>query len=406
MGWPFFAENPRRRKKREIDLFAKLPFSRVFARFFGHPSRKPFFLDSGLLSCGNAAVEVDTTRNATKQGVSEPLRVSVPLRSLLAFRKSFILRTCLEDNFFRMLLFCTVPCSKFCRNWVSKLKKPLGLQNWARFEKRIFRSVSAARANLARGGCAAVPFFFVDFGSLSKMALPLRCGGFFRLFRFFFRARFRKPQVVLLTSPSFFWVFFSFVRILLGIGGNAALHVCFWAVGLRPFYFLGVFGVFLDKHCFFPLKKGYLGSFLSVSLLCLPFVLLGVFHFSLSHSLSLSLSLSISLSFIFLVFFCPCCLLFIFTFLVFWLFFLVLLLRFFFFFMRRTTSKYYIWKLYFHNLCLFIFLFRLSNMFLSLLFHYLSCLCWWTSMFFNFSKKTISKTPILVLHIVKGYRFL
>ena len=96
--------------------------------------------------------------------------------------------------------------------------------------------------------------------------------------------------------------------------------------------------------------------------------------FFLASFTSLCHSLSLFLSYIFLVFFLPCCLLFIFTFLVFWLFFLVLLLRF--CFMRRTTSKYYISKLYFHNSCLFIFLFRLSNMFLSLLFHYLSCLCW------------------------------
>ena len=67
-----------------------------------------------------------------------------------------------------------------------KGQKPLGLQNRARFEKGIFRSVSAARANFARGGCVAVSLFSVDFGSLSKMASRLRCGGFFRVFRFFF----------------------------------------------------------------------------------------------------------------------------------------------------------------------------------------------------------------------------
>ena len=125
------------------------------------------------------------TRNATKQGVSERFRVSVPLRALWGCRKGLILRTRLEDNFSRGLLFCTVRCSKFCQNWVSKVKKPLGLQNRARFEKGIFRSVSAARANLARGGCAAVSFFSVDFGSPPKMPSRLRRGGFFRLFRFF-----------------------------------------------------------------------------------------------------------------------------------------------------------------------------------------------------------------------------
>ena len=135
------------------------------------------------------------------------------------------------------------------------------------------------------------------------------------------------------------WVFFSFVRILLGIGGNAALHVCFWAVGFQPFLSFGGFWGLLRKTLFFPLKKGYLGSFLSVSFLCLPFVrpwllsLLFVTFFSLSLSLFLSL-------FLLSCFFFPCCLVFTLTFLVFLLFFLVLLLRF--CFMRRTTSKYYI----------------------------------------------------------------
>ena len=64
-------------------------------------------------------------------------------------------------------------------------QKPLGLQNRARFEKGIFRSVSAARANLARGGCAAVSFFSVDFRVPQKW--PRGCGaeGFSVFFGFF-----------------------------------------------------------------------------------------------------------------------------------------------------------------------------------------------------------------------------
>ena len=177
------------------------------------------------------------TRNATKQGVSERFRVSVPLRSLLACRHGKILWTRLEDNFLRGLLFCTVRCSKFCRNWVSRAKKPLGLQNRARFEKAIFHSVSAARANLARGGCAAVSFFSRIWGRCQKC--PCGCGaeGFSVFSVFFSDPVFENLKWSPSHPPLFLWVFFSFVRILLGIGGNAALHVCSWAVGLQPFLF-------------------------------------------------------------------------------------------------------------------------------------------------------------------------
>ena len=237
----------------------------------------------------------------------EPFRVSVPLRSLLAFRKGFILWTPLEDNFFRLLLFCTVRCSNFCRNWVSKVKKPLGLQNRGRFQKAIFRNVSAARANLARGGCAAVSFFSVDFGSLPKMSSRLR-----RVFPsfavFYVRPRFRKPQVVLFTSPSFSLGVFLFWLHSSWDWGQCRIAVVF--LGSWPSTLLIFWGL-LRKALFFPLKKGYLGSFLSVSLLCLPFVLLGFFHFSLSLSLSLYLSFFLLYCFFFFLvvlfyFYLPC----------------------------------------------------------------------------------------------------
>ena len=223
--------------------------------------------------------------------------------STWACRNGFILRTPLEDNFFRRLLFCTVPCSKFCRNWVSKLKKRLGLQNWARFEKRIFRNVSAARAHWRAGGAQRCRFFSWISGPCQKW--PCRCGaeGFSVFSVFSFDPVFENLKWSSSHPRLFLWVFFSFVRILLGIGGNAALHVRFWAVGLRPFLFFWGFWGLLRKALFFPLKKGYLGSFLSVSLLCLPFVLLGVFHLSLSLSLSLSLFLLFFLVFFFLVVF-------------------------------------------------------------------------------------------------------
>ena len=280
----------------------------AFCAFFWPPFLEAFFSPLWFSVFWQHSNRGGHTRNATKQRVSEQCPGFLHLRALWACRHGKILWPRLEDNFLRGLLFCTVRCSKFCRNWVSREKKPLGLQDRARFEKAILRSVSAARANLARGGCAAVSFFFSDLGSLPKMSSRLRCGGFFRLFRFFFRPRFRKPQVVLCTSPSFSLGVSLFCWHSSWDWGQRRIARVFGQLAFNPSYFLGVF---LQKHCFSPLKKGYFVAFLSVSLSCLPFVLLGFFHFSLS--LSLSLSFFVLSCFFFL----PCCLVFIFTFLVF-----------------------------------------------------------------------------------------
>ena len=262
--------------------------------------------------------------------------------------------------------------------------------------KRVFFAVCPL-SNLARGGCAAVSFFSVDFGSLPKMSSRLRCGGFFRLLLFFlFDPVFENFKWSSSHPPVFLWVFFSFGCILLGIGGNAALQLCFWAVGLQPFLF---FGVFLEKHCFSPWKRVIWVHF-SVSPFCVSLSFFLVFFTSLCHSLSLSLSIFLSSLLFFssllscFYFYLPCFIVVISC--------LVASIL----FMRRTTSTYYIWKFYFHNLCLFIFCF---------VFQICSYVCFF-SLFklcvlvninvFKFSKKTISKTPIFVLHIVKGYRFL
>ena len=163
------------------------------------------------------------------------------------------------------------------------------------------------------------------------------------------------------------WVFFFFVRILLGIGGNAALHVCFWAVGFQPFLSFGGFWGLLRKTLFFPLKKGYLGSFLSVSFLCLPFVrpwLLSLLF--VTFSLFLSLSLYFSLSFFFLVFFFSLLSCLYFNLPCFFVVFSCLVASF--LFHEKNNFKILHLKVCFSSFILFIFLFRLSNMFLSLFF--------------------------------------
>ena len=95
--------------------------------------------------------------------------------------------------------------------------------------------------------------------------LPCGCGaeGFFAIFSaLLFRHLFRQYEEDLFKL---LFVFFSFLRFLLGFGVNATLHVCFWADGPKPSlfcYFLSFY-----KTLFSPLKKrGYSCSFLSVSL--------------------------------------------------------------------------------------------------------------------------------------------
>ena len=331
MGWPFFADLWRRRKNREIHLFAKWPFLRLFARFFGHPSRKPFFLDSGLLSCGNAAVEVDTRETLQNKGFWSHFACVHLFDPFWRFEKASFCGPVLRIIF------------SVCYYFV-------------RFDVRIFVEMRGVR-----GGAV----FFRGFWVPVKMALPLRCGGFFRVFRVFFDPVFENLKWSSSHPPLFLWVFFLFCSHSSWDWGQRRIAHMFLAVGLQPFLSFGGFWGLLRKTLFFPLKKGYLGSFLSVSFLCLPFVrpwLLSLLFVNLSLSLYLSISLSLSLSFFFLVFFFFLVVLFLFLpSLFFWLFFLVLLLRF--CFMRRTTSEYYIWKFAFHHLfCLFFcFVFQICS---------------------------------------------
>ena len=184
-----------------------------------------------------------------------------------------------------------------------EVQKRVGAAEPGSFSKAFFwRCVGRARARARKFDARRArgrDHFLSGLASVPKMASPLRCRGFSRLFRLFLATLFRKLQVVLFTPPPpLFRCFFSFVCILLGIRGNAALHVCFWVVGLQPSYFVWFFGSFY-KSTVFPLKKGYFGSFLGVSL---SFSLAS--FISLCHFLSLSLSLSLSLYlFFFLVFF-------------------------------------------------------------------------------------------------------
>ena len=252
---------------------------------------------------------------------------------------------------------------------------------WKGYFSQFVRCARKFGARGVRGGAV----FFRGFWVPVKMALPLRCGGFFRVFRVFFDPVFENLKWSSSHPPLFLWVFFLFCSHSSWDWGQRRIAHMFLAVGLQPFLSFGGFWGLLRKTLFFPLKKGYLGSFLSVSFLCLPFVrpwLLSLLFVNLSLSLSLSLSLYLSIFLSlssFLFFFLPCCLVFIFTFLVFLVVFSCLVASF--LFHEKNNFRILHLKVCFSSFILFIFLFRLSNMFLSLFFHYLACVCWWTSMF-------------------------
>ena len=96
----------------------------------------------------------------------------------------------------------------------------------------------------------------------------------------------------LLKRPSLLFVFCSFLRLLLGFGVNTTLHVCFAAVGPKPFFSFCFFLCLFQKHCFSPWKRVIFVHFSVSPFLLSPWL----------HSRLLCLSLSLSLFLLFLIF--------------------------------------------------------------------------------------------------------
>ena len=315
-----------------MDLF--FPFC---AFFLATLPGSPFFVNFGLLSSAKTSVEVDTRETLQNKGFWSHFASLYLFDPFWSFEKASFCGPVLRIIFSVCYYFVRFDVRVFVEIGFQWSKNPWGCRTELVL-KRVFFAVCPLRAQIWRaGGARRCLFFSWLLGAHQKWAC--RCGaeGFSVFCGFFlFDPVFENLKWSSSHPPLFLWVFFSFGCILLGIGGNAALHLCFWAVGLQPFFF---FWGLLRKALFFPLKKGYLGSFLSVSLLCLPFVLLGFFHFSLSLSFSFSLSLSLSF-FLLYCFFVPfLVVLFLFLPSLFFGVFSCLVLRF--CFMKRTTSKYY-----------------------------------------------------------------
>ena len=357
MGYPVFAENRRWSENREIGLFANGPLSRFFAHFLATLPWGPFSRLWSSVSWQHRR-RGGHMRNATKQGFRNDFASFYLFQPFWRVEKAWFCGPVLRTIFPRVTILYG---SMF--EILSKLgfqdKKPWGCRTEHVFKRAFSQFVRCARKFDARWARGRV-IFFLGFGVVAKKkASRLRCGGFFRFFFsvFFFWSRFRKPQVVLFTSPSFSLGVFLFCSHSSWDWGQRRIALVF--LGSWPstlLIFLEVFwGLFTKALCFYPWKRVILVHF-SVS----PFRVSLSFSLasftSLCHSLSLYLSLSL-FSFLFfssllscLYFYLPC---------FFLQFFLVLFLRF--CFMKRTTSKYYIWFFINYFSLFFCFVFQICS---------------------------------------------
>ena len=250
-------------KIRGIGLFRKMPFSRHFAHFFGHPSLRPFFPLGALLACCRNVDEVDTRETLRKKGVSDWFRVFLPRRLLLLLLKASVLRTVFDDNFSPChYLFSTFRSSNFWRNWALRFENALGLQSRGRFEKFFFGVVSGACSHLTRGERAGASIFCRVWCRWQKW--PCRCGAEgFRVFLgvfVFWRPLFRKLSSGPLHAPLFlFRCLFAF---LMGLGATPHCTCVFGQLAFdllifRSPWFLSLLFVtfslfFLSCFVFFP----------------------------------------------------------------------------------------------------------------------------------------------------------
>ena len=165
-------------------------------------------------------------------------------------------------------------------------RETLGLQNRVRFENDIFHIFPGKRKFEKFLACGCVKSR-VRVVVVSKHGLAVAVRSIFRGLGF--DTVFAKLKWSSSHPPLFVLVFCLFVRTLLGIGVNAALHVWFWAIGPKPFFYK-------KTHWFAPWKKGYSCSFFSLSLSFSLASFASPFSLSLSIYLYIFLSLSLSLS--------------------------------------------------------------------------------------------------------------
>ena len=317
--------------------FGKMALFEAFCALFWPPFPETLFLTS--CSCGLSQIcrRGGRTRNATKQGVSDRFGVFLARRLLLCLPK---LRFCGPNltNFFSAsyyFLFSEVRFFGEIGFWGSKTR--WGCRTEVIF-KRVFLALCRARAQIWRAASARARYFFLGFrvGPTNGLAAAVR--RVFASFSVFVADPFSQTSSGPFHTPLFLFRCFSLLfDFFLGLG---ATPLCTCVFGQLAFNLPFFFRVFLQKHCF-PLKKGL---FLFISR-CLPFVLLGFFHY-LCHSLSLYISLSLSF-FFFLFFPLLSCLSF---YLPWFLAVFCCLVSSFVWFTNK--NKYIIWKVYFHQIFL------------------------------------------------------
>ena len=229
-----------------------MPFSRVFARFFGHPSRKPFFLDSGLLSCGNAAVEVDTRETLQNKGFRNHFASLYLFDPLWRFEKASFCGPVLRIIFPYVTILYGSMFEILSKLGFKRQKNPWGCRTELVL-KRVFFAVCPLRAQIWRaGGARRCRFFSWILGPCQKW--PCRCGAEgFSVFSGFFLTPFSKTSSGPLHIPLFFFGCFSLLfAFFLGLGATPHCTYVFGQLAFNPSYLLGVFWVFLEKHCFSP----------------------------------------------------------------------------------------------------------------------------------------------------------
>ena len=248
---------------------------------------------------------------------------------------------------------------------------------------------------LARFRRAALSRFGFESGRCQKSACGCGADGFSEFSGALLSTPFlRIWKGIFWNFSLFFSCFALFCVFILNLGRRDPARVGQLALNLS---FLFVFLFVCLQNAVVPPEKGL---FLFISP-CFLFFLLGFIHFSFSLSVSLSLSIYIFLVFFPSLFFCFI----LWPYLFFFVFFcLVSLLS----FHDNNNIKILDVKGFFSSIISvfwgFPVLLSLQSLLLLSVFHYLS------SVFgehecFRVSKKTISKTQILVLHFVKHYRF-
>ena len=225
-------------------FFSKKAVSEFFLRFFLQLDKLVSFLVSGVLALDGALQEVQGRETLQNKGFRSHSAFLHLLNSVWTRSTALILHNSIENKFcgsHKCAFFFFSRKFKFLTKSGLEGENGFGLES-CRFENAVFHIFPAKNQ-------------FVIFWRASCREWPCGCSveGFCDFFRgCSFNTVFANLKTISSNSPPFLFVFYSFLRFLLGFGVNATLHVCFGGVGPKLF-----FVCVLTKTVFSPLKKGY-----------------------------------------------------------------------------------------------------------------------------------------------------